>query len=1601
MQIVVLGMHRSGTSMVARLINMMGAYFGPEGSGLQLSEENPKGFWERNDIMTINEKVLDALDSSWFGIGRIAETPSFKGKKFDTLRKEARKIILGMDAFRPWFIKDPRFCITLPFWQKLLEQPVYVFVFREPMQVAISLNIRNDFPIDFGLALWEQYNKVALANLKDQSVFYVEFDTLLSNPISTVEKLYSFLSKKQISPIKLPSQKEIEAFLSKKLKRSKTSKYDQALLQDSQKKLFVDLKKGSITDFELSASSYNILALFEQVMGPFQDYNNLIRYATSKGSKVSDLAGLQWLIDSGLESNHDKNLLSELLKEREFQERKILELKNQKTDVELVHTKLEFKNQLISDKLEQSKSAKDKLTYQLEEAKSAKDKLTYQLEEAKSAKDKLTHQLEEVKSAKDKLTYQLELEKGENAGLRNKQEKLKLDVEKIKTSENQLRIRKNELREKLNHEKSKRLSNKLKRLVGITPHKKEKLEAQNRQTDIVELPMDIELAQFDSGFYLKTYQDVKGSGLDPEKHYYEHGESEGRKPNPWFDPAYYLSIYADVRSLGLSPFKHYVEHGQFENKEVHSVYVNNRSKHLRPILFVGHDGIKAGSEVVLLEVIKWFYRHTSRPIKILLLNAGELAASYSRYGEILVLSKRRIDDTNLFNHFFSENWEFLYLNTVVSGNVIELIREQKLTINAPIIAHIHEMEKVLLEYKDELAYLKEVTDYWITASDFSTKDLIEKFQISKEKVTTVSAFISPFVKQYQDISEIKRTSRKELGVSDDSFVVIGCGTAYWRKGPDLFLETARNVGANPNIEFVWIGGGTDLEIYKDDLTTDERKYIHFVGNKTNSNELIAAGDLFYLSSREDPFPLVVMEAAQYGIPTICFEPTTGITGFLKKDAGITIPTIDTSIAAEKINEIVKNEKERQSLGMEGKKRVFSEYTTDHQCLRIYSAIRNNTKLKPSVSVIVPFYNHEEFVEDRLDSILDQSIKDIEIILLDDCSDDKTAEKALALTEKDPRVKHVFNEKNSGSPFKQWELGLSLSNSELIWIAEGDDSCELDFLERLLGYFKDPLVNIASARTEIIDENGDIKEGALLPYLETACEGKFKASYVKDGIVEVNENMGVMCTLVNASGLVIRKSALGEILNQAVKFKMCGDWLVYLNALKNRKIAYDHKAVNYFRRHDRSVVNKIEGTDIYFQERYKISEFIVNNFSIDSSTLLRAFETIDNEWERFEDKKKNMPLEHYYDKKKLDIIQEAKSKEINFSHVGFYVHGMLFSKGGIEKLAADLSNELVNQGVKVTVFCRSWGDKKPVYPLMESVEIISVFNEVKIEESKNELRKALIDSQVEIFVPMLSEWLFDPVIDAAEGLGIPIIASEHNDPWKIEEYWWDTKKRQSCFKKVDRIHVLLNKFRESFLPELQDKVEVIPNGVVISETIPKTKEKLIIGVGRLAKQKGFDRLIDAVAKMDLPDDWRVEIYGEGSEREALEEQISSKYLDSIICLKGNVNDIFNVYKKASIMVMSSEFEGFGIALVEAMAHGVVPIGYSDCNGPNEIIRDKKDGYLVTSNEQLAEKLQLLIENDKQRKTLGQSSYQRSKEFSMEKFFEKWMELLNTTIKNQKS
>ncbi len=246
MQLIVLGMHRSGTSVLARLLNMMGAYFGPEGISTGANKENPKGFWERRDVRDINDFILTSVGCDWNKIANF-ELETIPEKTIEEFNSQASKIILEIDANRPWFLKEPRFCLSFPMWRRLLEVPVCIHIFRNPVEVAKSINKRNGIPVDVGIAMWEIYNISALRASKDLPRILVSHRKLMQDPIPVVEDLFSQLSSYGVDGLRIPSPKEITSFVDVELYREREDKGDlDQYLNVSQKEFFKLFEDGRI-----------------------------------------------------------------------------------------------------------------------------------------------------------------------------------------------------------------------------------------------------------------------------------------------------------------------------------------------------------------------------------------------------------------------------------------------------------------------------------------------------------------------------------------------------------------------------------------------------------------------------------------------------------------------------------------------------------------------------------------------------------------------------------------------------------------------------------------------------------------------------------------------------------------------------------------------------------------------------------------------------------------------------------------------------------------------------------------------------------------------------------------------------------------------------------------------------------------------------------------------------------------------------------------------------------------------------------------------------------------------------------------------------------
>jgi glycosyltransferase involved in cell wall biosynthesis len=235
-------------------------------------------------------------------------------------------------------------------------------------------------------------------------------------------------------------------------------------------------------------------------------------------------------------------------------------------------------------------------------------------------------------------------------------------------------------------------------------------------------------------------------------------------------------------------------------------------------------------------------------------------------------------------------------------------------------------------------------------------------------------------------------------------------------------------------------------------------------------------------------------------------------------------------------------------------------------------------IMPKVSVIVPSYNHACFLRRRIDSVLQQTYQDFELILLDDCSADNRRD-ILSSYAGDPRVRIEFNAANSGSTFKQWNKGVGLTRGECVWIAESDDYADARLLERLVGVLdSEPKVASAYCRSwrvsaeDTLDGFGDF----YLDYFQTS---RWTADYLADGYEEWQKYF-VLCNIVpNVSAVFFRKASYEQAGGADESYRLGEDWKLLASMALTGKVTYLGEPLNYFRFHDQSVRGRDKLRDV--------------------------------------------------------------------------------------------------------------------------------------------------------------------------------------------------------------------------------------------------------------------------------------------------------------------------------------------------------------------------------------------------------------------------------------
>jgi len=361
---------------------------------------------------------------------------------------------------------------------------------------------------------------------------------------------------------------------------------------------------------------------------------------------------------------------------------------------------------------------------------------------------------------------------------------------------------------------------------------------------------------------------------------------------------------------------------------------------------------------------------------------------------------------------------------------------------------------------------------------------------------------------------------------------------------------------------------------------------------------------------------------------------------------------------------------------------------------------------------------------------------------------------------------------------------------------------------------------------------------------------------------------------------------------------------------------------------------------------------------------------------------------------------------------FAIKTLALPGGGTERVLADLTSALVQRGHAMTVLSFDRAGVEPFYSFDRTVRRVSLgIGEVGRGTRANEalrrvlaLRRLAREIKPEVAVGFMHS-AYIPLGLGLLGSGVPVIASEH-----IAYDHYRTRPLQAALLRLAptlsrAITVISPAIRDGFPLSLRRRMVVMPNPVSAQDRRPADvsgagrPQKTLLAVGRLEAQKDHRTLIGAFARVapDFPD-WRLRIVGEGTLRGELEAQVGRLGLDGRVALPGATTRIDDEYVAAQLFAMPSSYESFGLTTAEALSHGLPVVGFADCPGTNELVRDDGNGLLVDGADReasLAEGLSALMGAPERRERLAAAAPASIEGFALARIVGLWEELLART------
>lgn len=356
----------------------------------------------------------------------------------------------------------------------------------------------------------------------------------------------------------------------------------------------------------------------------------------------------------------------------------------------------------------------------------------------------------------------------------------------------------------------------------------------------------------------------------------------------------------------------------------------------------------------------------------------------------------------------------------------------------------------------------------------------------------------------------------------------------------------------------------------------------------------------------------------------------------------------------------------------------------------------------------------------------------------------------------------------------------------------------------------------------------------------------------------------------------------------------------------------------------------------------------------------------------------------------------------------FLVGYSHANGGIARVTSMLANELVkeeNYEVFITSFQKTRINTDYHYDKrIKQIQLfdygISMYKALVFEGAIKKLRNILDEYCIDVLISA-GDIHFPLACFSVMGTKTKCYCWEHSDPLNVTDHKFSIQCRKIGAKLSDGI-IVLTKAAEKQYAEYykvsKNRITQIYNPVdsdaMVSREYNKEIRK-IISVGRLTYQKNYQLLID-IAKEVLPGtDWTWDIYGDGPDRNELESLIAKYHLGGYLNLKGRVDNMYTHYRDYSFLVMTSRYEGFPMTLLEASANRLPLIAFNVPTGPDEIIENGNNGFLIKASDKsdMKKAIKMLMSSTETRVRMSEEAFDKAATFRIDKIVDKWISLLD--------